>query len=216
MIIIDDRKETDTYEGLKKRGILDAEVQRIEVADVLLDDGVAVERKGHDLFGSLTTGRIWEQLNGLNEYEHPILCIVNENIWRDMYYIRSNWIHKSYQGFLTTLALRYPKLKVFQFGCMEDYLDFIVALDKKIHKEGKSTRPTPIHRKTKKIQVRMEDCLAMADGISIGKAKIPLKKYNTVYDVASQPLKELEKMDGYGKKLAKNLYDLLHGQYKEE
>jgi len=42
MIIIDDRKEQDTYDGLLSRGITDAEVKRIPYADVLMDNGVAV------------------------------------------------------------------------------------------------------------------------------------------------------------------------------
>ena len=102
VIVIDDRKESDTYYGLLNRGITDLEVKRITVADVLMDDGVAVERKSHDTISSLTGGRIWNQLNELCEYPHPILCIVNPNIWRDMYFTKSSWIHKSYQGFLTT------------------------------------------------------------------------------------------------------------------
>ena len=208
-VVCDDRKEQTTYFGLMNRGITDIEVKRLGYADTLLDSGYAVERKGHDVIGSITRRTIWEQLSGLCQYEHPILCIVNENIWRDMYYCNNRWIDKAYRGFLTTLTVSYPKLKVFHFSCMEDYLDYLVSLDKKIHKEGTSVRPVPMVRRTKKPEEIKENVLSMIPGVSVGKAKKILECFGTVKNVANSNEKELQMVDGIGKKLAEEIYKIL-------
>jgi ERCC4-type nuclease len=209
-IVCDDRKEDSTYYGLMNKGIVDIEKERIEIADIILDDGYAIERKGHDLIQSLTSGRIWDQLNNLCQYSHPILCIVNENIWRDFYYCRSNWIHNSYKGFLTTLTVSYPKLKVFHFQSMEEYIDYIIALDKKIHKEGKSSRPVPMARRAKTPEEIKENILSMIPGLGIPKTKLLLKEFDSIYNICSVTAKDLQEVNGIGKKLADVIYKYLH------
>jgi ERCC4-type nuclease len=212
LIIVDDRKETVTFDGLTKKG-LHVEVQRIEIADVLLDGGVAIERKGHDLISSLTSKRIWEQLNNLCEYEKPIICIINENLWRDFYFCHSRWIHSSYRGFLTTLAISYPKLKVFQFTSMDDYIDFIVALDKKIHDEGSSERPKMLARKPIKLSDSQENVIAGVPGISIKTAKLLLNSMGNVKSIANATKEELMDIPNIGEKTASEIVKVMGSEY---
>jgi len=208
-IIIDSREPKDLIDKLKEK-INDVEVEFLEVGDVLLSGDYVIERKHHDIIQSLTTKRIFSQLNELCNTGHPILCIINENIWKDFYHCKSSWIDKSYEGFLTTLATSYPTLKVFFFTDMKDYINFIVALDKKIHKEGSSSRPSPIARKPKSMQERKENMLCMIEGIGIPKSKLLLEKYKNIYDLCSANMIELKKVKGIGPKLADVIYKTLH------
>lgn len=214
MIIVDDRKENVTYDGLIKKG-LKPEIQRIEIADVLLDGGVAIERKGHDLISSLTSKRIWEQLNNLQDYEIPILCIVNENLWRDFYFCHSRWIHSSFKGFLTTLAVSYPKMKLFMFTSMDDYIDFVAALDKKLHDEGKSERPKMIPRRAKHPNEFKENCLTGVKGISVRTAKKLLNAKGSIKAVCESTKEELMEIPDIGEKTASDIINTLCGEYKK-
>jgi len=213
MIIVDDRKENITFNALEKKG-LEVIVQRVEIADVLLDGGIVIERKGHDLLQSLTKGTIWAQLINLCEYEKPILCIVNENLWRDFYFNHSRWIHSSYKGFLTTIAISFPKLKLFQFSCMDDYIDFIVDLDKKIHKEGTSERPKILARKATKLSDLQENVISGVKGVSIRTAKEILKAKGSVRAVANATKEELMEIPNIGEKTAHEIVKVMGEKYE--
>lgn len=216
-MIIDSREENSFIDKVKgKNPISGVETEYIESGDTLLDEGYAIEIKRKDLLQSITSNRLYDQLNLLMEYSNPILCIVMDDIWKCMYFSNSRWIHKAYRGTLTTLATSYPRLKVFHFQDEDELVEFIVGLDKKIHKEGTSSRPVAIHRKTKKIQIRMEDAVAMTEGISIKKSQILLKHFNSIYDLASASLKDIEEVPGFAEKSAKRVWNLLHARYEEK
>lgn len=209
MILIDKREPDRIIKKLKSKAP-EVEEQFIEVGDYLLDDGFAIERKDNDLLASIMSNRLYDQLNNLCEYEHPILCIIMEDKWKNFYHCNSKWIHKAYAGTLTTLACSYPKLKIFQFDDEDEFISFLVGLDKKIHKEGKSERPAPIYRKTKNIKIRKEDALTAIEGVSVGKAKKLLQCFGSIRNIANANLEELKLVDGIGDKLAEKIRDTLN------
>lgn len=208
-VIVDSREPNRIVNSLKKK-IKDVETEFLDVGDYLLDNGFAIERKDKDLIQSILSNRLYDQLNNLCEFDHPILCIVLDDIWKNFYFSRSRWIHTSYEGTLATLAVSYPKLKIFQFRTEDEFVTFMHNLDKKIHKEGPSTRPSPILRKGKKLFIRKEDALTAIDGVSIKKSKKLLECFGTIQNISNAKIEELEMVDGIGKKLAKNVYETLH------
>lgn len=209
MIIIDSREPNSLINGLKQKG-LEIETDFIESGDYLLDDGFAIERKDKDLVQSIISNRLYEQLNGLCEYPHPILCIVMDNLWKVFYFSQSRWIHSAYNGMLTTLSISYPNLKVMQFSDEKEFMDYIVSLDKKIHKEGVSSRPVPLVRKPKSINERKENMLSMIEGLGISKAKEFINEFGTIENLCNADLEQLKKIKGVGKKLAGNVFNTLH------
>ena len=96
-----------------------------------------------------------------------------------------------------------------QFDTDEEFISFLVSLDKKLEDEGKSERPKPLTRKPESLEDRKENALACAKGIGIKSSKICLEKYKTINELCDASLQELEKLEGIGKK-ASNLYELLH------
>lgn len=200
-IIIDSREEKSLSESLKVKG-LDIEIDFIPVGDVLLDNSFAIEIKRKDLIQSIISNRLYEQLNALCDYEHPILCIVMDNIWKDFYYSNSRWIHSSYIGTLGTLTTSYPKLKTIFLNDEKQLVDYIVSLDKKIHKEGASERPKPIMRKAKLDSEIRENILCMIPGLAVGKSKKILECFGSIKNVANASAEEIQMVEGIGKKLS--------------
>ena len=70
MILLDSRKDTITYES-----------QQLDVADIVISEDVAIERKeGFDFVSSIMDNRLFEQLSRLKEtYSKPILILEGLN-----------------------------------------------------------------------------------------------------------------------------------------
>ncbi len=209
MIIVDSREPNNIIKALRQKK-LDVKEEFIEVGDYLLDNGYAIERKDKDLVQSIMSNRLYEQLNNLCQYEHPVLCITLDNLWKTFYFSRGRYIHRSYLGTLITLTTRYPKLKVMFLQDEEEFISYIASLDKKIHEEGKSTRPAPQMRKAKSIKMRKENSLTAIEGVSVGKAKKLLNHFGSIRNIAIANLTDLEEVDGIGKKLAEKIMEVLN------
>ena len=92
----------------------------------------------------------------------------------------------------------------------DEFISYIVNLDKKIHEKGKSERPAPHLRKAKSIKMRKENALTAIEGVSIGKAKKLLECFGSIRNIANANPKELEMVDGVGKKLAEKIRETLN------
>jgi len=209
MIVVDSRESSSIFERLKEKQP-DIKKEFLEVGDYLLDNGYAIERKDKDLIQSILSNRLYDQLNNLCSYDHPILCITIQNIWKLFYYSHSRFIDKSYIGTLTTLTCKYPNLKVIFLDGEDEFINFVISLDKKIHDDSKSERPKPHMRRPESINDRKENCLTCAQNIGVKKAKVCLEIYKSIEELSKVSLEDLEKIEGLGKKPAINLYELLH------
>ena len=209
-MIIGDARETKCNNLLEKKKA-NFEKDFLEVGDHLLPLSMPVERKkGKDFLASITDKRLYTQLNNLCQYEHPVLAIIINNLYRTFYYSHSRYIHKSYIGTLSTLTAKYPNLKLVFFENQNDFIKYLVSLEKKITEDKESTRPAPIKRKGKSINIKKENALTAIDGISVGKAKKLLECYGSIKNIANDSVENLEKAPGVGKKLAKNIHEVLN------
>jgi Fanconi anemia group M protein len=206
-IIMDDREPKEHATSLRRRRC-DLTVKRIEVGDYLLENGIAIERKdGGDFIGSIQDGRIWSQASNLIQYEHPMICIIENNVWKKFYYSKSNYVHKSYFGTIGKLSTKFG-ISVLMFADEDDFLVFVAQLDKQQAKKGKSSRPAPMLRRPTSMKVRKENSLCGAENVSVKTAKDILKELKTLKKVANAKVERLEKIEGVGPKTAQNIYKL--------
>lgn len=221
-IICDNREERNKKKASEKQYIYNSlsekctEVsqQQLEVGDYLLDGGYVIERKDDDIVSSITTKSIWEQLNNLQQYPHPILAITTQNIWKLFYYCNSRWIDKSYMGFLTTLMVSYPNLKIVFVDGAEEFVKFVVSLDKKIHDEGKSERPKILQRKPKTLAEKQENVVSGIGGIGISTAKEILKSKKSIKNIANATKEELMEIPNIGEKTANEIVKVMGEKYE--
>ena len=185
--------------------------QFIEVGDFILPDGFAIERKtGRDFVSSISDKRLYTQLNNLCQYDRPILAIVSDNIWRDFYFSKSSYIHNTFRGCLTTITAKYPKVRLIQFECDEDFVDYIIELEDKVQKEGKGIRPAPMQRRATTPQQTKENILASIKGVGIAMAKKLLHRYTSVNQVANADVKDMIKIEKLGNKVAERIKEMLN------
>ncbi len=80
-IICDAREQAGgVVKHLSQLGV-QVETRTLEVADFILSDRIAIERKtGKDFVDSLVDGRLWEQLKNLKTYPRPYLILEGEGL----------------------------------------------------------------------------------------------------------------------------------------
>lgn len=212
-ILICDSRETKCNKLLKdKKANIDVEF--LDVGDVLLPKSFAVERKtGRDLLNSISDKRMYKQLGNLYQYDYPILAVILEDIWEELYYARNprnQNIHKVYEGTLNTITSKFPKVRILFFKNDDIYTDWLIDIDKRLTEEGNGCRPTPVTRKPTKVQDIRENVLAAIPGIGISMAKKLLKHYGTVRNVANAKPKDLEKINKLGKKTSEKIIEVFN------
>lgn len=210
-MIIDVTEPKFYVDSIIDKGAKEVKRELIEVGDYILSSKMAVERKTlKDAMASIRDRRLFRQLRDLSQYENPILVIIYENKWKDFYYYRSNYVHKQYMGMLTTILASFPKVSIVHLEDKNEFVDFIVSLDKKIKEDKKSSRPAPFMRKPKTMQERKENCLSPIEGLGIPKTKTLLEKYNSINKLSNASEEELMEIEGIGKKLASNIKETLN------
>lgn len=208
-VTIDSREPTRLKKKLSRKGV-DTKGEYLEIGDYLLPGNVIIERKtGKDFVASIMGKRIWTQAKNMSQYDHPIIAVITNNKWKDFYFRKGKYAHKSWAGALATLSSKY-NISVLRFDDENEYLNYLKALDKKLTGESKSARPSPIARKATSLEDRKENALCAAEGVSIKTAKDILEYYTSVKKVANESEKDLQKVDGVGPKTAKNIYKAFH------
>lgn len=209
-MIIESREPNSIYLIIKKDSV-DSKKEFFECGDYLLVKGFSVERKkGRDLMGTLLSKRLYSQLNNLCQYENPILAIITSNIWKDFYFCKSRYIHTVYIGMLSTIAAKYPKVRIFQFDDDEQFAKFLVSLEKKLTEESKGERPIPISRKATSIQEVRENCVAQIPGVGLKMSKNLLDRYQSINAIANAEVKDLLQIDKLGPKSATKIKEALN------
>ena len=210
MILIDPREDSNIIRKVKLK-CKETKEEFLECGDYLLDGEYVIERKSRDLIQSIINNRLYDQLNSLCQYEHPILAITIDNLWKDFYFSNSKYIHKSYLGMLSSLTVSYPNLKIMFFQDTDQFVDYIYYLDKRIHKDTPSVRPSPIlAKKGYTLQERKENCLTAIEGIGVPMAQKLLECFGSIKNIANASVDELMLVEKVGKKLAENIHKTLN------
>lgn len=212
-MIIDSREPTSNEEYIKTISP-DSKKQFIECGDYLLPNGYAVERKkGRDLMGSLLSKRLFEQLINLCQYDYPILAVITDNIWKDFYFSKSNYIHNIYQGTLATIVTKFPKIRVIQFEDDKQFMDFIVLLEKKLLDTEKAERPVIMGRKSSSPSEIQENIICQLPGVGLVMAKKLLHEFKNIEGICNASEDDLLKIDKMGKKTSSKIIEILHIEY---
>jgi Fanconi anemia group M protein len=182
----------------------------LDIGDYLFPGSTIVERKtSADFIASIYDKRLWIQAENMSQYKHPIFCVITGNKWKDFYFRKGRYTHKTWTGTLATLSSQY-NISVLTFDDEEEFIDYLVSLDKKLSSEQEVHRPDPVARRANNIGERRENALCASEGISIKIANQLLECYGSIENLANESLEDLQKAPGIGPKKAKAIYELLH------
>lgn len=211
MIVADIREDQKIIEMLKKNGV-EVSVDALPIGDYLINNETVVERKEKDFLSSIFSKRIWEQLNQLKQYKNPILVIISNNIYKDVYYSKHPNPIDVYISTITTIISSY-NIPVVILPSKEEFVKFLKYLDKE---KGDSSRPVSKPRKDASMNEIVENILAQIPGISIKKAQLLLKSFGNIKSIINADEKSLNKVRDIGSNAAKNIKMVFEYIWEEE
>jgi ERCC4-type nuclease len=199
---------------------------------------VGVERKRlRDMLNSIRTGRFsGEQLPKLiDQYEYCYLIL--EGVWR------SNWdtgeleeahgtgwhpvrlsvtgvafVALELQSFLNTIAL-FTQVHVIRSAGERDTVDLVVGLERYYAKpwakhHGHIALHTPPHHVLLGKAGTVRRVAAALDGVGWERSLVVAERFKSVEAMVGAGVKDWMKLPGFGKVLAKRVWDELHGKYQ--
>ena len=208
VLIFADSRERDILEYFKQ---YDCEVQKkmLLCADFLVSDRVCIERKTvKDFVQSITDKRLFQQLSNMKEnFERPLLIIEGkESLYGTL---QPNVI----RGALSSIAidLGIPIIWTMDIADTAGMIYWIANREQMLEKRPIALRNKKVPKKLKEMQ---EYFVSSLPDISNVRAKALLKHFKSPHAILEADEKELQKVKGIGKKLAKNIKKVLETNYK--
>ncbi len=211
--IVVDKREMRSFipDMLVERGLVIKE-QHLTVADYIISDRIAVERKGvSDFLSSLFMGRLFDQISRLKDaYENPILIVeghISEHLGNRMVDSGVIW------GCLARLQIN-EAVPVFQTLNSRETADLLVTLCKREQQEN--DRIPNIRPKPRLFTLREKQAYLITGLPEIGPmlAHRLLEEFGTPRKVFAGNEKTLTKVKGIGKKTAEKIVEVLDVPYK--
>ncbi|MEM5804273.1 MAG: ERCC4 domain-containing protein [Candidatus Aenigmatarchaeota archaeon] len=180
----------------------------LHVADYLVSDRVAIERKTTtDFASSIVDQRLFSQVRALKEnFEKPVLIVEGNSL-----YERLN--PNAVRGAIASLALDFgiPLIWTKDPGETAGMIFWLAKREQLDEKREVSVRG---EKKAATLSQQQEFMIAGLPGISTVRARALLKHLKTPLNVLSASEKELEEVEGVGKKTAENIRKLLDTEYE--
>jgi len=123
---------------------------------------IIIERKtGDDFLSSVKSGRIYQQVEQMKQFDHAVICIIMNNIWKSFYFSRGRYIHKLYFGAIRSLAVNY-QVPVITFYDEDDFLRFVSQAADKVTIDNREPQENITSLK------RRKGCEVQVDQLPIG------------------------------------------------
>jgi len=205
-LLADYRESSDVIAELRKRGIK-VEVKKLPVGDYLFSD-VAVERKTvSDLYFSLKTWRLWDELINLkNNYPRPVLII--EGVIPEPYHKADlRKINTIYNGLITNAVgkLRIPVIPTLNSKVTARIISLMYARSSR----EKTEYLRPVRKQSISPEDIKSDILCCLPGISRKKAKKILDKFKTIQRFVNATPEEIAEIRGISSAGAERIIKIL-------
>ena len=204
-------KGSGVIKELAENGII-VNLEMLEHADYVVSSRCGVEIKTvEDFVDSIIDGRLLQQIKNLKtNFERPIIVIEGQ---RDIYSVR-NVHHNAILGMMATIAVSYgiPLIQTRNFKETAGLLQIIARRE-----QDETGKDFNLHadRKPATIKEQQEYVVSSFPGINLTLAKPLLRKFKTIKNIVNANEKELQEVEKIGPQKAKQIKDVVEGEYKE-
>ena len=206
-IIADDRENRIAKEFSRKD--INVDKKRLETADFVLSEDVAVERKTtEDFVDSIVDNRLFDQLGDLRSYRDPLMLIEGENI-----YSQRNIDEKAIRGALSSVILDY-NIPILWTDDVKDTVETLIQLAEKEQQEKDKEIAVRGNNTGKTMKQRKEFIVAGLPGVNTKIARRLLDEFENVRSIFEASEKELQDVEGLGPKKAESISRMLDENYE--
>ena len=188
-------------------------LEKLEHADYILSSRCGVEiKRVEDFVDSIIDGRLLQQIKALKKnFERPVIVIEGT---QDIYGVR-NVHHNAILGMMATIAVSYgiPIVQTKNFKETSALLQMIARRE-----QEETGRDFSLHadRKPATLKEQQEYVVSSLPGVESTIAKNLLKHFKTVKNIMNASEKELQEVEKIGAVKAKQIKDVVEGEYREE
>ncbi|MFH0889963.1 MAG: ERCC4 domain-containing protein [Candidatus Aenigmatarchaeota archaeon] len=181
----------------------------LEIADYILSERVAVERKTTtDFVSSIKDGRLFSQAEDMvRNFEAPVLVIEGKNIYRI-----SGMHPNAIRGAIASIITNY-KIPVLQTNSAEETAALMFWIAKREQIDEKKQVSIHGKKKTRTLKEEQEYLVAGMPKISRVIARRLLKHFGSPANVFSANENDLREVKGVGQNIAKIIKRLLDAEY---
>ena len=211
IVIYADHRESSSRVASILRKHCELREKQLEVADYLLSDRVACERKTDiDFVRSIIDRRLFEQLANMKQFQNPILLIEGDAVFETGINIHPNAV----RGALASIIIDYSIPIIWTKKPLES-AQMLYAIAKREQMKEKRSIAIRGKRQAKSMNQMQEFLIAGLPKVSTIKAKNLLEHFGTPEKIFTANEKELQKVEGIGKELAKRIRELLTKKYEK-
>ncbi len=184
----------------------------LEHADYIVSSRCGIEIKAvEDFVDSIIDGRLLNQIKNLkNNFERPIVVIEGE---QNIYAVRN--VHQnSILGMLATIAVSYG-IPIIQTKNFKETAALLQIIAKREQDETGKDFNLHADRKPSTLKEQQEYFVSSLPGINLTLAKPLLRHFKTIKSLVNASEKELQEVEKIGPVKAKQIKDVVEGEYKE-
>jgi len=185
--------------------------KQLKSADYLLSKDVAVERKTtSDFIQSIIDKRIFQQLERMKSFSSPILIIEGPHILSNDRNIHPNAL----RGAVASITVNFSVPIIWTRNEKETAEMLLMIAKREQEENGKSNSL----RGKKKFLSKNQQQIFLISGlpkISNVTASRLLKHFKTPASIFAATEEELQKVEGIGNQMAKNIHSILHRKYEK-
>ncbi|MEK6828355.1 MAG: ERCC4 domain-containing protein, partial [Nanoarchaeota archaeon] len=203
-------KGSGVIKELAEDGII-VNLEKLDFADYIVSSRCGIEVKTvEDFVDSIIDGRLLEQIKNLkNNFERPIIVIEGT---RDIYGVR-NVHHNSILGMMATIAVSYG-IPIIQTRSFKETSALLQIIAKREQEETGKDFSLHADRKPITLKEQQEYFVSSLPGINLTLAKPLLKHFKTIKNLVNASEKELQEVEKIGPVKAKQIKDVVEGEYK--
>ena len=205
-IVVDDR-ENSVAKKLSKMDV-NVDKQRLEVADFLVSEDTAVERKqAEDFVDSILDSRLFDQIIEMQDYSNPILIIEGDNLYshRDVH-------PNAIRGALATVAIDYGMAVLWSDG-NKDTAELLNSLAKREQEDKDKNIAVRADKSPTTDEELQKYVVGGLPGVNTKIAERLLKEFDTIQSVYTASFEELKTVEGIGEKKASEIRELIERGY---
>ncbi|PSG99809.1 MAG: hypothetical protein BRC28_02760 [Nanohaloarchaea archaeon SW_4_43_9] len=207
-VIADDR-ETSISKKLSKMN-LTVEQERLDIADFLVSDRAAVERKQvSDFVDSIVDNRLFSQITDLHQFDVPVIIIEGDNLYthRD---IHPNAI----RGALASISMDH-QIPILWTDDEKDTAEILASMAKREQEEEERNISVRGNRSGKTQKELQKFVTAGLPDVNKKIAERLLEEFGTIEKTFTASEEELKKVKGIGDKKAGKIRSIVETEYNE-
>jgi ERCC4-related helicase len=207
-VIADDR-ETSISKKLSKMD-LTVEQERLDIADFLVSDRAAVERKQvSDFVDSIVDNRLFSQLTDLHQFDAPVIIIEGDNLYthRD---IHPNAI----RGALASISMDH-QIPILWTDGEKDTAETLASMAKREQEEEERNVAVRGNRSGKTEKELQKFVTAGLPDVNKKIAERLLEEFGSIEKVFTASEEELKQVHGIGDKKAEKIRSIVEADYNE-